>query len=649
MRPIWQPSPQRVETANLTRFIRAVEDAWQIQLGDYPHLYRWSIEEPERFWSSLWSFAGVICEQRGDCVLSGGDSMPTARWFPDARLNFAENLLRRRDDTSALIFRGEDCAARSLSFAELYAAVSRLRQQLQAWEVGAGDRVVGYLPNLPEAIVAMLATTSLGAIWSSCSPDFGVEGAVDRFGQIEPVVLFAADGYRYGGRWWDSRQRVERIRERIPSLRNVVLIAYADDDESVEGLPDAVRYSDALAGFRSETIDFEAFAFDHPLYILYSSGTTGAPKCIVHRAGGVLLQHLKEHQLHVDLKPGDPFFYFTTCGWMMWNWLVSGLASEATLLLYDGSPFHPDGNVLFDLAESTRMKIFGTSAKFIDTLAKTEIEPGRTHDLSALETMLSTGSPLVAESYDYVYSKIKSDLCLSSISGGTDIVSCFVGGNPIGAVWRGEIQARCLGVRVEIYDEAGRSVVDEKGELVCTAPIPSLPLGFWNDPDGAAYRAAYFERFPGVWCQGDFAEINSRGGVILYGRSDAVLNPGGVRIGTAEIYRQVEQIDEVLESLVIGQQWQGDVRVVLFVRLRDGVVLDDALIERIRTRIREQASPRHVPARVIQVADIPRTRSGKIVELAVRDVVHGRAVANREALANPEALDLFASLPELES
>ncbi len=649
MRPIWQPSPQRVEAANLTRFIRAVEDEWQIRLGDYPRLYRWSIEEPERFWRSLWSFVGVICEQRGDCVLRGGDSMPTVRWFPDARLNFAENLLRKRDDTPALIFRGEDCADRSLSFAELYAAVSRLRQQLQAWDVGAGDRVVGYLPNLPEAIVAMLATTSLGAIWSSCSPDFGVEGAVDRFGQIEPVVLFAADGYRYGGRWWDSKQRVERIRERIPSLRNVVLIAYAGSDESVEGLPDAVGYSDALAGFRSGTIDFEAFAFDHPLYILYSSGTTGAPKCIVHRAGGVLLQHLKEHQLHVDLKPGDPFFYFTTCGWMMWNWLVSGLASEATLLLYDGSPFHPDGNALFDLAESTRMKVFGTSAKFIDTLAKTGLEPGRTHDLSALETMLSTGSPLVAESYDYVYSKIKRDLCLSSISGGTDIVSCFVGGNPIGAVWRGEIQARCLGVRVEIYDEAGRSVVDEKGELVCTAPIPSMPLGFWSDPSGAVYRAAYFERFPGAWCQGDFAEINSRGGVILYGRSDAVLNPGGVRIGTAEIYRQVEQIDEVLESLVIGQQWQGDVRVVLFVRLRDGVVLDDALIERIRTRIREQASPRHVPARVIQVADIPRTRSGKIVELAVRDVIHGRAVANREALANPEALDLFASLPELES
>ena len=649
MRPIWQPSRQRVEAANLTRFIRAVEDAWRIPIGDYPTLYRWSIEQPERFWMTLWSFVGVVCEQRGDCVLRDGDRMPGACWFPDARLNFAENLLRRRDGAPALVFRGEDRVARSLSFAELYDAVSRLRRQLQAWGVQAGDRVAGYLPNMPETVVAMLSTTSLGAIWSSCSPDFGIQGAVDRFGQIEPVVLFAADGYRYGGRWWDMTERVEGIRAQIPSLRKVVIASYAGSGAPAEGVPNAVRYSDALDAFDAEAIDFESFPFNHPLYILYSSGTTGTPKCIVHSAGGILLQHLKEHRLHVDLKPGDRFFYFTTCGWMMWNWLVSGLASEATLLLYDGSPFHPDGNTLFELAESERMKVFGTSAKFIDALAKAEIEPVRTHDLSSLETMLSTGSPLVAESYDYVYSKIKPDLCLASISGGTDIVSCFVAGNPIGPVWRGEIQVRCLGVRVEIYDEGGRSVVGEKGELVCTAPIPSMPLGFWNDPEGEAYRAAYFERFPGVWCQGDFAEINERGGIILYGRSDAVLNPGGVRIGTAEIYRQVEQLDEVLESLAIGQDWRGDVRVVLFVRLRDGIELDASLVDRIRTRIREQASPRHVPARVIQVSDIPRTRSGKIVELAVRDVVHGRAVANREALANPEALDLFAALPELES
>jgi acetoacetyl-CoA synthetase len=649
MRPIWQPSPQRIDTANLTGFIRAVEDEWRISVGDYPTLYQWSIEEPEQFWTSLWSFVGVSCQQRGDCVLRDGDRMPGARWFPDARLNYAENLLRRRDDTPALIFRGEDCVSRSLSFAELYDDVSRLRRQLQEWGVRAGDRIAGYLPNMPETIVAMLSTTSLGAIWSSCSPDFGVQGAVDRFGQIEPVVLFAADGYRYGGKWWDLTERVEEIRERIPSLQKVVIASYAGADAPAPGVSNAVRYFDALDAFDPEPIAFEAFPFDHPLYILYSSGTTGAPKCIVHRAGGVLLQHLKEHCLQVDLKPNDRFFYFTTCGWMMWNWLVSGLASEATLLLYDGSPFHPDGNVLFDFAESERMKVFGTSAKYIDALAKAEIEPARTHDLSSLETMLSTGSPLVAESYDYVYSKIKSDLCLSSISGGTDIVACFVGGNPIGPVWRGEIQARCLGVKAEIYDQSGQSIVGEKGELVCTAPIPSMPIGFWNDPNGESYRAAYFEKFRGVWCQGDFAELNERGGVIVYGRSDAVLNPGGVRIGTAEIYRQVEQLDEVLESLVIGQDWQDDVRVVLFVRLREGVELDEPLVERIRTRIREQASPRHVPARVIQVSDIPRTRSGKIVELAVRDVVHGREVANREALANPEALDLFASLPELES
>jgi len=649
MKPIWQPSRQRVEAANLTAFIRAVEGEWQLPIGDYSTLYRWSIEEPEQFWTSLWSFVGVLCEERGDCVLRDGDQMPGARWFPDARLNFAENLLRRRDDAAALIFRGEDRVARSLSFAELYSAVSRLRQQLRAWGVRAGDRIAGYLPNTPEAVVAMLSTTSLGAIWSSCSPDFGVQGAVDRFGQIEPVVLFATDGYRYAGQWRDSTERIEAIREQIPSLKKVVIAPYSGSDAPAESVSTAVRYSDALESFATEEIEFEAFPFDHPLYILYSSGTTGVPKCIVHGAGGVLLQHLKEHRLHVDLKPGDRFFYFTTCGWMMWNWLVSGLASEATLLLYDGSPFHPDGNVLFDFAESERMKVFGTSAKFIDALAKAELEPARTHNLSSLETMLSTGSPLIPESYDYVYSKIKRDLCLSSISGGTDIVSCFVGGNPIGAVWRGEIQVRCLGVKVEVYDEGGRPRVGEKGELVCSAPIPSMPIRFWNDPNDESYRAAYFARFPGVWCQGDFAELNERGGVILYGRSDAVLNPGGVRIGTAEIYRQVEQHDEVLESLVIGQDWQSDVRVVLFVRLRDGVELDEPLIERIRTHIREQASPRHVPALVIQVSDIPRTRSGKIVELAVRDVVHGRPVTNREALANPEALDLFASLPELAS
>jgi acetoacetyl-CoA synthetase len=471
---------------------------------------------------------------------------------------------------------------------------------------------------------------------------------LDRFGQIEPKVLFTADGYFYNGAVHDSLARVAELRGALPSLERVVVVPYTREDPPLDPGLDAVSLDEALAPFEAGEIPFAQLPFDHPIYILYSSGTTGAPKCIVHGAGGALLQHLKEHQLHADVQPGDRLFYFTTCGWMMWNWLVSGLASEATLLLYDGSPFHPDGNVLFDFAEQERMTIFGTSAKFIDAVAKAGLEPARSHDLSSLKAMLSTGSPLAPESFDFVYQKISNDLCLSSISGGTDIVSCFVGGCPILPVWRGEIQSLGLGMKVEVFDEAGRSVQGEKGELVCTAPFPAMPVGFWNDPDARRYHAAYFEKFPGVWCHGDFAELTEHGGVIIYGRSDAVLNPGGVRIGTAEIYRQVERIDEVLEGLVIGQQWENDTRVVLFVRLREGLTLDDALVARIRDQIRRNASPRHVPAKVIQVADIPRTKSGKIVEIAVRDIVHGRPVKNREALANPEALDLFASLPELE-
>ncbi len=646
--PIWQPSRQRIEAANLTAFIRSIQGELQRPISDYASLYQWSIEEPERFWAALWSFVGVVSERRGDPVLRGAERMPGADWFPDARLNFAQNLLRRRDDEPALIFRGEDRVERALSYAELDRGVSQLRKALLDWGVQAGDRVAGYLPNLPEAVVAMLAATSLGATWSSCSSDFGVRGVVDRFGQIEPVVLFAADGYRYNGRWHDTTTRVSQIRSEIDSIRQVVIVPYAGPGGDRGSVPTAVGYHEAIGAQRAEEIDFESFPFDHPLYILYSSGTTGAPKCIVHGAGGTLLQHLKEHRLHVDLKPNDRLFYFTTCGWMMWNWLVSGLASQATLMLYDGSPFHPDADALFDFVETERANVFGTSAKYIDAIAKAGLSPRRDHDLTQLSTILSTGSPLVAESYDYVYTEVKHDVLLASMSGGTDVISCFVAGNPIGPVYRGEIQARCLGVQVEVYDDSGRSVRGQKGELVCTAPIPSMPIGFWNDPGDERYRAAYFERFPGVWCQGDFAELTIHDGVIIYGRSDAVLNPGGVRIGTAEIYRQVERIDAVLESLVIGQEWRRDVRVVLFVRLRDGIGLDDGLIERIRDQIRRHASPRHVPSKVIQVADIPRTRSGKIVELAVRDVVHGRTVVNREALANPEALDLFSALPELE-
>jgi acetoacetyl-CoA synthetase len=646
--PLWQPSLERILASNLTAFMREAEAKWGASLPDHSAVYRWSIEEPERFWQSVWSFGGVVAEHRGDVVLQDGDRMPGARWFPEARLNFAENLLRRSDDAPALVFQGEDRVQRTLSHAEIQRQVARLSRHLRDWGVAPGDRVAGYLPNLPETVIAMLAAASLGAIWSSCSPDFGPRGVVDRFGQIEPKVLFAADGYFYNGRSHDSLERVAAIRDEIPSLEHVVIVPYTREGRD-PGLAGAVPFDETVAGEAPESIPFARLPFDHPLTILYSSGTTGAPKCIVHGAGGTLLQHLKEHLLHTDLKRDDRLFYFTTCGWMMWNWMVSGLASQATLLLYDGSPFYPDGNVLFDFADREHMTVFGTSAKFIDAVAKAGLEPARTHDLSSLKTILSTGSPLAPESFDFVYAKIKRDVCLSSISGGTDIISCFVAGNPIGPVWRGEIQARGLGMKVEVYDEQGRSVCGTKGELVCTAPFPSMPIGFWNDSDGRRYRAAYFEKHPGVWCHGDFAELTPHEGMIIHGRSDAVLNPGGVRIGTAEIYRQVEQVDEVLESLVIGQRWEGDVRIVLFVRLRDGVSLDSALTAVIVDRIRRNATSRHVPAKIVQVADIPRTRSGKIVELAVRSVVHGEPVKNREALANPEALDLFASLSELQT
>jgi acetoacetyl-CoA synthetase len=627
----------------------AVEAEWEAHFSDYASLHRWSVEEPEKFWRSVWSFGGVRAQTQGDRALADGDRMPGARWFPEARLNFAENLLRRSDDSPALVFWGEERVRRSISHAELHGLVSRLAQALSAWGVQPGDRVAGFLPNAPEAVIGMLAATSLGAIWSSCSPDFGTRGVVDRFGQIGPKVLLATDGYFYNGKTHDCMERIGEIARALASLERLVIVSYTDECPALGSVPDAVTFDEAIAPFETAPIEFRSLPFDHPVYILYSSGTTGPPKCIVHGAGGTLLQHLKEHQLHADVKPGDRLFYFTTCGWMMWNWLVSGLASEATLLLYDGSPFHPSGEVLFDFADREQMNIFGTSAKFIDAVAKAGIEPARSHDLSSLRAMLSTGSPLAPESFDFVYEKIKRDLCLSSISGGTDIVSCFVGGCPILPVWRGEIQAPGLGMKVEIFDDGGASVRGEKGELVCSAPFPAIPVGFWNDPDGSRFHAAYFEKFPGVWCHGDFAELTERGGMIIYGRSDAVLNPGGVRIGTAEIYRQVEQIDQVVEALAIGQRWQGDVRIVLFVRLREGLELDQALIDRIAGQIRRNATPRHVPARVLQVADIPRTKSGKIVELAVSDVVHGRPVKNRDALANPEALDLFADRPELQT
>ena len=645
--PLWQPSRERVAAANLTAFAEGAGERFRVALPDYAAIHRWSVGSPDQFWHYVWEFCDVVGERGSERVVEGKGRMPGACWFPDARLNFAENLMRRRDDAPALIFRGEDGLRRSLSHADLYDRVSRWSARLGEWGIVPGDRVAGYLPNLPETVIAMLAATSRGAVFSSCSPDFGLRGVVDRFGQIEPRVLFCADGYHYGGKRHDSLSRVAAMREEIPSIERVVVVPHTCAEPDLSGLPGAVLFDVEIEDVTPSPIEFARLPFDHPVYILYSSGTTGAPKCIVHGAGGTLIQHLKEHRLQVDVKPDDRVFYFTTCGWMMWNWLVSGLASRATLLLYDGSPFHPDGHTLFDLAAGERATVFGTSAKFLDAVAKAGLDPARSLDLSSVRTLLSTGSPLLPEGFDYVYEHVGRDLCLSSISGGTDIISCFVGGNPIGSVWRGEIQAPGLGMQIDVYDEGGRPARGRKGELVCTAPFPSMPVGFWSDPDGARYRSAYFERFPGVWCQGDFAEWTENGGMVIYGRSDAVLNPGGVRIGTAEIYRQVEQIDAVLESLVIGQEWEGDTRVVLFVRLREGVALDDSLRRKITERIRRNATPRHVPARIVAVADIPRTRSGKIVELAVRDVVHGREVKGREALANPEALDLFAGLAEL--
>ncbi|HEV8646890.1 MAG TPA: acetoacetate--CoA ligase, partial [Burkholderiales bacterium] len=561
---LWQPSRERIARSNITRFIHLVNQRWNAGVRDSQQLYDWSVREPEQFWAAIWDFCGVVAETRGERVLVDGHKMPGAKWFPDARLNFAENLLRRRDDDTAMVFWGEDKVRRRMSYAEVYDAVSRTAQALSAAGVKEGERVAAFMPNMPETIIFMLATTSLGAIWSSCSPDFGALGVLDRFGQIGPKVLFAVEGYYYNGKTHDTLPRIAEIARNLPTLTRTVIVSYTREQPDVSGIGHAVHLSDFVGPYRGREIAFRRLPFDQPLLILYSSGTTGVPKCIVHGAGGTLLQHLKEHQLHTDLKCSDRLFYFTTCGWMMWNWLASGLATGVTLLLYDGSPFHPGPSVLFNFADEERMTLFGTSAKYIDALNKAGARPMDTHRLDSVETITSTGSPLVPEGFDYVYRAIKKDVLLSSISGGTDIASCFVLGNPTSPVYRGEIQCRGFGMNVQVFDDDGNALVGAKGELVCTAPFPSMPIYFWNDPDGAKYRAGYFERFPDTWCHGDYMELTPRGTAIIYGRSDATLNPGGVRIGTAEIYRQVEQLDEVVESLVIGQDWDNDVRVVLF-------------------------------------------------------------------------------------
>ena len=646
--PLWTPSAERIAHTRLDAFRRFINDRHALHLADYPALHAWSVEQREAFWQAIVDFFQIHFHAPAERVLREGPAMPDAQWFPGATLNFAEHLLRRRDGHPALVAIGEDGSREQLSHAQLAAHVAGLQRALQNAGVGIGDRVAAFMPNTWQTVVGMLATASLGATWSSCSPDFGTQGVIDRFGQIEPKVLIAAAGYRYTGKQIDLTDKLNEILPQLPSLERLVIVPYSRDEASptdYKSVALTTRWQDFYQPGGAP--QFTPVPFDQPLYILYSSGTTGVPKCIVHGVGGTLLQHVKELGLHTDLGPDDTLFYYTTCGWMMWNWLISGLALGATLVLYDGSPFHPEPARLIDLIDAEDISIFGTSAKFIAALEKAGVIPRESHKLSSLKAILSTGSPLAHESFEYVYRDVKRDLCLSSISGGTDIVSCFALGNPTLPVWRGELQCKGLGMDVQVWNDNGQAVTGEKGELVCARHFPSIPVGFWNDADGEKFRAAYFATFPGVWAHGDYAEETAHGGLVIHGRSDAVLNPGGVRIGTAEIYRQVEKVPQVLESIVIGQDWQGDVRVVLFVRLRDGVTLDDTLREEIRRVIRANTTPRHVPAKIIQVADIPRTLSGKIVELAVRNVVHGRPVKNTDALANPQALELYRSLAEL--
>ena len=635
---LWQPGPERVARSRVTAFRRFVAERFGVELPDHGSLHRWSLDDPADFWRGVWEFCGVTGTGSLEPAAVDLHLMPGARWFPGVRLNYAENLLRGGDEPIVLVFVGEDGRRREMTRGELRRLAGRFAAFLAAAGVGPGDRVAGFLPNLPEAVIAMLGTAHLGAVWSSCSPDFGAQGVLDRFGQIGPKVLVAANGYLYGGRRHDSLDVVRRLQAALPGLERTVLVPFLSDHPAA--LAGAISWDDCLdeGGDRAPACHRGPFA--HPLFIMFSSGTTGLPKCMVHSVGGTLLQHLKEHQLHCDLGPRDRLFYFTTCGWMMWNWLVGGLASGAGVVLFDGHPLRPAA-ALWDLAERERITVFGTSARHLDACRKEGLAPRLSHDLEALRCILSTGSPLLPEAFDYVYASVKPDLQLSSISGGTDIISCFVLGSPVLPVRRGELQCRGLGMDVQVYDEGGAPVTGARGELVCAAPFPSLPIGFWNDPAGERYRSAYFERFPGVWCHGDFAELLPGGGMVIHGRSDTVLNPGGVRIGTAEIYRVVENLDEVVESLAVGLQRDGDVKVVLFVVLRPGVAFTEELVQTIKEKLRREESPRHVPALVLPAPALPRTISGKLVELAVANILHGRPVANTDALANPRSLDYF--------
>ncbi|WP_422467859.1 acetoacetate--CoA ligase [Endozoicomonas sp. ALC013] len=645
MSALWIPDQNTITSSNLQAFINRVKEVTGLPLEDYSDLYQWSIEERPAFWQRLAEFYRVQFHTQPSAPLIN-DSMPGAQWFPDSTLNYAEHLLQQRDNKTALVFQGENGRRRTLSYRELYQSVAAAQQGLIAAGIKKGDRIAAFMPNCPETIILMLAATALGAIWSSCSPDFGIQGVLDRFGQIEPRLLLTVDGYFYGGKTIDCMAKTPQIQQNIPSLETTVVVPFANPEPDIVQLNNAVLWTDFCQP-SNESVSIVPVEFNHPLFIMYSSGTTGIPKCIVHGHGGTLLQHLKELGLHTDLKAQDTIFYFTTCGWMMWNWLVSSLALGATVVLYDGSPFYPEPATLMDMAEAEKVSIFGTSAKYIAALQKAGVKPASSHNLQHLKAILSTGSPLLHESYDYVFQEVKADVRLSSISGGTDIISCFALGCPILPVYRGELQCRGLGMDVHFVDTTGSPLTEAKGELVCQSSFPSMPVGFWNDPDGSKYHNAYFNEFAGIWAHGDYGELTRHGGVIIHGRADAVLNPGGVRIGTAEIYRQVEKVEEVLESIAVGQEWEDDTRIVLFVQLRDGVTLDDQLIRKIIQTIRSNTTPRHVPAKVLQVTDIPRTISGKIVELAVREVIHNRPVKNTDALANPDALDQFRHRQEL--